>query len=60
MDFPVMIKSILCKWCRKLGFCYEQHDEKMQVYQHFDVDIVPSTCSFITNETQAQVFSREF
>ena len=32
----------------------------MYVYQQFDVDIVPSTCSSIKYETPAQLFSCEF
>ena len=32
----------------------------MQVYQHFDVEIVPLACKFITKTTPAQVFTCKF
>ena len=33
---------------------------RMEVYQQGDVDIVPSICNFIKNETPEQEFSQEF
>ena len=28
------------KWCKKLGFCYKQHNKKIEAYQQFDVNII--------------------
>ena len=58
-DFPVTCKSTLSKWCKKLGFCYKWSNKKMEVYQYFDVDIVPPACNFIKDKTPAQLFSCE-
>ena len=40
-DVPVMSKRTLRKWCKKLEFYYKWYNKKMQLYQRFDVDIVP-------------------
>ena len=59
LTFPIMSMSTLCKWCRNLEFFYEKHNKKMQVYQRFDVHIVPLNCNFIKDETPALVIFRE-
>ena len=51
-----MNKITLQKLWEKLAFCYRQQNEKMQVYQQFDLDIVPPACIFIKSETPAHVF----
>ena len=28
------------KWCKTLGFCYKQHNKKIEAYQQFDVNII--------------------
>ena len=48
--FPIMRKNALYIWYRKLGFCYKQHNENIQVYQCFVVDV----------ETPLQVFPENF
>ena len=59
-DLLVVSKSALCKWYKKLGSGYKWSNKKMQVYQQLDVDIVSSSCNFITNEIPVHVFSCEF
>ena len=52
-DFPTMIQSALCKWCKNLGFCYK----KVQACQQLDVDNVLTAYSFSKIDTLALVFS---
>ena len=47
-------------WYKKLGFCFKWHSEKMQVYQPFDIDIVPPACIFIKSKTLTKVLFPEF
>ena len=54
-DFPVMSKDTLSKWSKRLGFCYRPRSKRVQVYQQFDVDIVPPKCNFIKNKALTQV-----
>ena len=36
-----MSKGTLRKGYKKLGFCYKWSNKKKQVYERFDVDVVP-------------------
>ena len=60
VGFSVMSKSTMDKWCKKPGIYCKRHNKKMQVYQHFDVDIVPPVCKFIRKETPAQMLTCKF
>lgn len=51
-----MSEDTLCKWCRKLGFCYEQRNKGMQVYQQFDIDILPPACNSIKKRDSSPGF----
>ena len=55
-----MSNNTLYRESKKLEFCYKRYNKKMQVYQRFDVDVVPLVGNSVKKETTAQVFSHEF
>ena len=60
LHFLVMSKNKMYKWCKNLWFCCERRNKKMQLYQRFDVDVVPPACNFIKNKILAHMFPFEF
>ena len=59
-DFPVMPKSTLRNWCRKLEFCYKRGQKNNNDASESMRMLRIETCNSITKVAPAQVFSCKY